>query len=417
MQLKTLLNHVEKNKAFVYKSAKLVTKNGVKRIEVKIEPRKNSKPICSKCLEPKPGYDRLKQREFTYVPIWCIAVVFLYAMRRVDCPLCGIVVEQVPWAEGKSPLTNTYRWFLAVWARRLPWKDVANFFGTSWNRIYESVKWVVGYGLEHRDLSGITAIGVDEIAYKKGHNYLTVVYQINKGCRRLLWVGVDRTEDTLRSFFKWFGETRSLAIRYVCSDMWQPYLNVIRECAENAINILDRFHIMANLNKALDEVRREEARQLKEKGEEPLLKNTRWCILKRVSNLTKNQWVTLRELLSINLRTVRAYLLKEDFQQFWDYIYPGNAGKFLDDWCRRVMRSRIEPMKKIAKSLRVHRPLIINWFKAKKEFSSGVVEGLNNKIKTTARKSYGYRSVEVMQIALYHTLGDLPLPPVTHRFC
>lgn len=263
----------------------------------------------------------------------------------------------------------------------------------------------------------ITAIGLDEVAYRKGHKYLTVVYQIDQGCRRLPWIGWDRTEGILRAFFTWFGEGRSVAIRYVCSDMWKPYLNVIRECAVNALNILDRFHIMANMNKALDEVRREEARRLAQVGKRPLLKHTRWCILKRVYNLTKNQIATLCELLSMNLKTVKAYLMKEDFHQFWAYTYPANAGKFLDSWCKRVMRSRIEPMKKIARSIRAHRELILNWFEAKKQFSSGIVEGMNNKIKTTRRQSYGFKSLEVLEVALYHTLADLPLPPVTHEFC
>ena len=124
----------------------------------------------------------------------------------------------------------------------------------------------------------------------------------------------------------------------------------------------------------------------------------------------------LRDLLRYNLRTVRAYLLKEDFQQLWDYEAPNWAGKFLDAWCCQVMRSRIEPMKKIARTLRSHRALILNYFRARKQFSSGVVEGLNNKAKLTMRKSYGFRTFHVTEIALYHALGKLPEPDVAHRF-
>ena len=106
--------------------------------------------------------------------------------------------------------------------------------------------------------------------------------------------------------------------------------------------------------------------------------------------------------------------------QFWPgevYVSPTWAGKFLDRWCTRTMRSKIEPMKKVAKTLRKHKPLILNWFRAKKAFSSGVVEGLNNKAKVTTRKSYGFRTVRCAEIALYHALGNLPTPPVAHRFC
>jgi len=419
MLLKTLLNYVEKHKSFVYGNTRLVSDNGPARIEVPIEPRKNSRPLCSTCGQPGPTYDTQRPdcpRRFEFVPLWGIPVFLLYCMRRVDCENCGVKVEKVPWAQGKHRLTTSFSRFLAVWARRLAWNEVASVFGTTWSRVYDAVRWVVAWGREHQDLSGVTAIGVDEIAYKKGHNYLTVVYQLNDGCRRLLWIGKDRTEETLRGFFSWFGDTRSAAIEFVCSDMWKPYLNVIHSCAKKALHILDRFHIMATMSRALDDVRREEAQRLRAEGREPVLKKSRWCILKRVENLTKTQLAKLRELLSYNLKTMRAYLLKEDFQNFWEYISPTWAGKFLDAWCTRTMRSKIEPMKKVARSLREHRELILNWFKARKQFSAGAVEGLNNKIKTTTKKSYGFRSVEALKIALYHTIGELPLPPTTHEF-
>ena len=124
----------------------------------------------------------------------------------------------------------------------------------------------------------------------------------------------------------------------------------------------------------------------------------------------------LRDLLRYNLQSVRAYLLKEDFDQFWDYVSPTWAGKFLDEWCSQTMRSQIEPLKKVVKMLRTHRPLILNYFKAKKQFSSGVVEGLNNKVKVTMRKSYGFRTFRITEMALYHSLGKLPEPELTHRF-
>ena len=197
--------------------------------------------------------------------------------------------------------------------------------------------------------------------------------------------------------------------------MWKPYLRVIRARCSNALNILDRFHIVAKMNVALDEVRAGEARRLVQDGYEPVLKKTRWCVLKRKENLTTTQRIRLRDILKYNLQTVRAYLLKEQFTHFWSYDSPTWAGKFLDQWIALVMRSRIEPMKKVAKTLRNHRELILNYFRAKKQFSSGVVEGLNNKVKVTMRKSYGFRTFRITEIALYHVLGKLPEPKLTHR--
>jgi len=158
--------------------------------------------------------------------------------------------------------------------------------------------------------------------------------------------------------------------------MWQPYLDVIRQKCSQAPHILDRFHIVAKMNKALDEVRAAESRQIDARdGHETLLKKSRWCVLKRKENLTSQQNLRLCELLRYNLRTVRAYLLKEAVRE---YNSPTWAGTFLDFWCYQTMRSRIEPMKKSARTLRSHRQLLINYFKAKKQFSSGVIEGFSH---------------------------------------
>src|SRR4051812_17409605 len=151
-------------------------------------------------------------------------------MRRVNCRRCGIVaVEEVPWGDGKCTLTKAYMLFLARWARRLSWTETADAFRTTWDKVFDAVEHVVTWGLEHRTLGQIDAIGVDEIQYSKGHKYLTLVYQIDLGITRLLWIGKERT--------------------IVCSDMWEPYLKLIHENCSKAVHILDRFHIVANMNK------------------------------------------------------------------------------------------------------------------------------------------------------------------------
>ena len=251
MHIQTILNRVQKHKGFVYGEAKLLKEKKETVLEVSVRAWKGSRGKCSQCGRKAAGYDVLAPRRFEFIPFWGILVVFVYAMRRVQCPRCSVKVEQVPWAVGKSPTTWAYAWFLAGWAKRLAWSQVA-----------------------------------------------------------------------------------------------------------------ETFH----------------------------------------------------DLLRYNLKTVRAYLLKEEFQQFWDYVSPHWAGQFLDHWCGMALRSRIEPVKAVARMLRSHRPLILNWFRAKKEFSCGVVEGLNNKAKLTTRKAYGYAHFKTLEIALYHTLGDLPEPKFTHRF-
>ena len=191
---------------------------------------------------------------------------------------------------------------------------------------------------------------------------------------------------------------------------------MIAKKAGNAINILDRFHIMTHLSKAIDQVRAGVVKELEEKGYQAALTRIRWLLLKRAENLTDKQQTRLAELLRYNLRSIRSYLLKEEFQFFWSYTSPYWAGQYLDKWCTKTIRSKIEPIKKLARMLRRHRSLLLNWFKAKKQFSSGIVEGFNTKAKLTTRKAYGFRTYHAAEIALYHALGALPVPETTHKF-
>lgn len=415
MQLQTILNRVEKHSSFVYHSA---TFSGEKCIEVHIRARKGSRPRCSGCGKRRAGYDSPgPPRRWQYVPLWGLMVFLVYTMRRVDCPRCGVVVERVPWASGKQRIATSFGWFLATWAKRLSWKEVATTFMTSWETVYRAVSMAVDWGLQHRNLEGIAAIGVDEVAWRKGHTYLTVVYEIAKGSIRLLWIGEGRQRSTMEAFFDWFGPQKTALLRFVCSDMWKGYVSVIAERAGTAVHILDRYHLAARTNKAMDLVRATEAKRLAAKGVEPVLKGSRWWFLKRPENLTAGQSASLKELLSYNLQTIRAYLLKEDLQHLWSYKSAYWAGKFLDSWCSKTMRSRIEPMKAIARSLRQHRPLILNWFRARGEISAGAVEGMNNKLKLITRRAYGFRTSKAAMVALYHGLGRLPEPSGTHRFC
>jgi transposase len=415
LQLITILNRCHHFPGFVYHQARFSLDH--RSIEIAVRPRKGSAAICSRCHLPAPGYDQLPERRFEFIPFWGFLVFLLYSMRRVDCPRCqAVVVEQVPWGDGKRTLSKAYMLFLARWARRLSWKETAEAFRTSWEKVFDAVEYVVTFGLEHRVLGRIDAIGVDEIQYAKGHKYLTLVYQIDLDVTRLLWVGRERTIESFQGFFEVIGDQLASKIVFVCSDMWEPYLKVIREKCSEALHILDRFHIVAKMNKALDEVRAAESRHMAREGLKPVLKKSRWLLLKREENLKTEQRFRLRDLLRYNLKTIRAYLLKESFQQLWDYNSATWAGRFLDVWCRHVMRSRIEPMKKIARSLRQHRELILNYFRAQKMLSSGVVEGLNNKAKVTMRKSYGFRTFPALELALYHSLGKLPEPESTHDF-
>ncbi len=383
LEVKTILNRIQHFAGFVYQEVRFgYSAKGRLQIHVRLEPHRSMHATCSECRKPAPGYDRLPQRRWLFVPLWGIKTYFLYAPRRVECPVHGVVVEHIPWSEGKRPVTLTMMCFLSRWARRLSWRETARAFRTSWECVYRSVEWFVQWG-------------------------------------RLLWVGKRRTQATLRRGLAALGQEVVSGLRFVCSDMWRPYLNVIAAQATEALHVLDRFHITTHLNQAVDQVRRAESGRLRAiaSAQAAHLKNMRWKLLRRGSRVRGKARQQLNALAASKLVTARAWILKEIFQHFWSYRSLTWARYFLDDWTWRALRSRIEPMMRVARMLRAHQELLLNWFRAKGEISSGAVEGLNNKIRVVTRRSYGFRTYDAMEIALYHTLGRLPEPELTHRFC
>lgn len=415
MLLKTLLNKIEKYSSFVYKKAYFDVINFQESLIIEINPRIGSRGRCPECHRRCPTYDTARSaRLFSYVPPWGFPAYYSYKPRRISCFEHDILTEYLPWVDGKEQMTNTYKTFLGCWAKRLSWAEVAQVFHTSWDTVYKSVKWLVDQGLINRSLDKIESLGIDELQVFNGHNYMTLVYQIDRHCKRLLWCGQDRTAKTLLKFFRFLGQERAKLIRYICTDMWQPYLKVINKKVPWALNILDRFHIMKKFNDAVDIIRREESRL--DHRSEKYLKNARWVLLKREENLTDKQVIKLKDLLERNLKSVKAYLLKTDFVQFWQYDQKDKAGKFLMDWCIRTNRTKLIPMKKVAKMLVNKSDLILNWFDTNPRLSSGIVEGFNNKAKLTIKKAYGFKNEKYLQYALYHTLGKLPEPKMTHRF-
>jgi transposase len=421
LEVKTILNCIQHFGGFVYQEVRLHGgRIGQPWLTITLQGHKGIRARCSECRRPAPGYDRLSERHWRFVPLWGMPTWFLYAPRRVKCPEHGVVVEHLPWSEGKRPLTTAMMGFLARWARHLSWRQTACAFQTSWEAVYRSVEWFVQWGLAHRKLEGIEAIGVDEIHWGKGKradNFLTVIYQIDSHCRRLLWVGRRRTQATLRRGLAALGPAVVSGLGYVCSDMWRAYLKVIATKAPQALHVLDRFHITMHLNQAVDQVRRAETGRLRGRPMAQKLKHMRWKLLRRGSRVRGQAKQRLWGLLRTKLATGRAWMLKETFQDFWRYRSLNWAAAFLDVWCCRAMRSRIEPMKKVARMLRTHEELLLNWFRAKGEISAAAVEGLNNKIRVVTRRSYGFRTYGAMETALFHTLGRLPEPETAHRFC
>ena len=362
---------------------------------------------CGVCRKPcRRVHGTRNWREWRDLSMRKLRLVLRYQPRRVQCPRCGVRVEDFPWAEPWARVTRALANAVASLTRELSWQGTARHFALNWKTVAGIVQRAVRYGLRQRKRPPVHRIGIDEVSRRKGQVYLTVVYDLER--RVLLWVGEDRTEEGVKKFFtEELGKRRCRTLRVVCMDMWAAYVNLVREHAPQAQILFDRFHIVKHLQEAVDEVRRSEVRRLTGK-EKITFKSTRWLLLKNPWNLTNEQKERLSTLVRWNSPIVRAYYLKESFQLFWDYRQEKRAQDLLSKWMSSAMRSRLQPFKKFVRMLRSHLDGILPWTKL--QLSNGAVEGMNNKIKSISHRSFGFRKAQYFIAAIYHCCARLPLP-------
>jgi transposase len=362
---------------------------------------------CGVCRQRcREVHDIRRVREWRDLSMRKLPLILRYRPRRVECPRCGVRVEEFPWAEPWARVTTALSNAVAVLARELSWQSTAREYGLNWKSVATIVKRAVEYGLKHRARPPVHVIGIDEVSRRKGQVYVTVVYDLER--RVLLWVGDDRTEEAVRPFFtQELGKRRCQTLQVVCMDMWAAYAKLVRDHAVNAQILFDRFHIVKHLNEAVDATRRLLWRQLASK-EKVAVKGTRWLLLKNPWNLTNDQKERLSTLVRWNTPLVRAWYLKEAFQLFWQYKQPKRAEEYLAKWMRSAMRSRLEPFKAFVRMLRSHLDGVLAWTKAR--VSNGAVEGMNNKIKSISHRSFGFRTAAHFIAAIYHCCARLPLP-------
>jgi transposase len=362
---------------------------------------------CGVCRQRcREVYDQCRERTWRDLSMRKVRLRLVYRPRRVNCPRCGVRVEDFPWAEPWARVTTALANVVAGLARELSWQGTARHYALNWKSVATIVKRAVEYGLRHRHRPPVHVIGIDEVSRRKGQVYLTVVYDLER--RVLLWVGDDRTEEAVKPFFtQAMGRRRCHTLRVVCMDMWAAYANLVREHAPHAQILFDRFHIVKHLHQAVEEVRRSEMRRLS-RNERVVFKRSRWLLLKNPWNLSPDQKNRLSTLVRWNTPIVRAYYLKESFQLFWDYSQPARAQAHLKKWMSSAMRSRLDPFKSFVRLLRGHLDGILPWTTLR--LSNGAVEGMNNKIKSISHRSFGFRSASNFIAAIYHCCARLPLP-------
>jgi transposase len=348
MEVKSIVNSTMKFKSFVVEK---VSRRG-DSIIIKMVGRRNSRPICGVCSKSGSVYDTLRSRKWRHVRLWGIETFLVYSPRRVNCPDCGVRVEKIPWSLGKSSLSLPLIDTLQRMARYLSFNDVSRLFGVSWNTVRAAVKQSVDYGIALRNISNVVYIGVDEIASRKGHTYVTVVYDLTE--KRLLAITPGRDEISLYKCFKEVDKSLMNKPLVVCCDMWRPYLKVIREDLHpDTTVVFDKFHIISNLLRAVDEVRREEYHE-KRKSNPGLLKRSRYLWLKNPQNLKPAERQRLGALEKLNLKISRAYIMKESLKEFWNCSSKKEGEVFLKKWLWWATHSRIDQMKNFAWLMKKH---------------------------------------------------------------
>jgi transposase len=333
-----------------------------------------------------------------------------YDIRRVKCPTCGVKVERVPWAETSSWFTPPFEDHVGYLAQRSDKTTVSSTMRVAWDTVGAIIQRVVARHGDGSLLDGLTHIGVDELSYRRHHEYVTVVVDHVRGC--VVWAHPGKNADTLKAFFDELGPKRCAKLEAVTIDMSAAYIKAVTECSPQAQIIFDRFHVQRLVQDAVDEVRRDEVRATTSDEEHDQVKQTRWSLLKSFWNLSLFESIRLSTLQRENKRLYRAYLLKEAMVRVLDCRIDWLAEQKLEQWIRWARRSRLEPFKRVAATIREHAAGILAYIRS--GLSNGRTEGLNGKARTITRRSYGFHSAHGLIALLKLCCGGIHLQPVHH---
>jgi transposase len=366
-------------------------------------------PRCSGCgRKVHRVYDHHKGRTWRHLDCAGMQVHLRYDLRRVDCRMCGVRVERVPWAVTKSWFTREFEEQTAYLAQRCDKTTVATQMRISWSTVGVIIQRVCERRRKGDELDGLTVIGVDELSYRRHHEYVTVVIDHARGA--VVWAKPGKNADTLRAFFKELGPERCARLEAVTIDMSQAYITAVSEASPQAKIIFDRFHVQRLAHDAVDEVRREAVREADGKEEKAAVKKTRWALLKNPWNLTPFERIKLVTLQRKNQQLYRAYLLKESLLDILQRRQVHVARALLDDWMGWASRSRLRPFVKLARTLRHHAEGVLAYVAS--GLSNGRVEGLNGKIRTITRRSFGFHAADSLIALIKLCCSGIRLQPV-----
>lgn len=319
-------------------------------------------------------------------------------------------MEGLDWIEPCQRQTLRYERYVAGLCDVLPVMDVVELEGVDKNTVYRLDRKWLRRREEQRVMHPVRYLGIDEISLRKGHKYATVFYDLER--REVIGMVKGRKQRTVSGFFRRWGKPRCKQVVAVCMDLWSAYLSSVKLHCRNASVVFDKFHVYSYLSTAIDEVRRIEQNKAGQEGKE-LIKGSRWLWLKK--GLRRKQRQTLEQIMAVNMNMQKAYLLKEDFEQFYASDNAEAAEKFLAEWIERCRDSRLRPFMKLAKRLNRWAHGILAYFTHR--ITNAVSEGINNKIKVIKRRSYGFHDLDYFFLKILNATGALPsLASITSQF-
>ena len=376
-------------------------------VKVIVEPEADAEFCCPQCNTVRPGYDKRK-KQWRHLDTCQYKTILAANVPRVECPEHGVVTVSIPWAESGSGFTALFESLVIDWLKEASIQAVSRQMKLSWNAIDGIMQRAVRRGLSRREAQSPVQIGVDETAFKKRHDYVTIISDQQAGT--VLYVGQDRTKASLVGWYENLTEDQRAAIQSVSMDMWPAYINATLSCLDDAQNKIafDKFHVAKYLGEAVDQVRREEHKALMAQGYEDL-KGSKYDWLYNPANMSRKQKARFSALRDSTLKTARAWAIKELAMSLWHYVSKTWARKAWKQWLGWAARCRLEPMRKVAKTIKEHLWGILNAIVLK--VSNGPAEGLNSRIKMIKVRSRGFRNKERFANAIYFHLGGLDLYP------
>ena len=366
--------------------------------------------ICgTKCpIHQSPREDSESSR-WRHLDLGCRRLYIEAALRRVDCKKCGSCpVEQVPWAPPKSRFTYHFEDVVTWLVKHMDKTATCELMGIDWRTVGRIVERVVNRRKDPVDFTNLRTISVDEISYRKGHRYLTLVVDIEKG--RVIWGKEGKSSETLKSFFEEVGDEVCAKIEHCAIDMGAAYIKAVEESLPNATMIFDRFHVQQLVSVAMDEVRREQWRAT-EKGsdERKAFKDSRYALLKNPWNLTPKQEGKLATLQASNKAIYRAYLMKESFADIFRGLFTVRTARTkITEWLSWATRSRLKPFIKAARTVKKHLKGILAYFET--GYTTSMSEGFNNKARLATRRAYGFHSADAFLAMIELTCPGIPIP-------